>query len=288
MAFSGVLPVIAVLIQSLGLGFLLIHNNPSFSETFRLENYINARPVGLTNEASFFVYQLFFSTLALYYAWKRKIVSSKLYYILIALYIYGVIVSISRTGLLIFALFFLIVWLRESKILTVKGFLKVLAYLPFILIGLLFLGSFNIGGFNLTERLLSSFNQGADLSTLERYGSAEALFKLILDKGLILGVGIYNFQYYIKDYLPDYMDIFYYPKGVAPASFNFIFQLFVEFGVILAVFFFYKSRRYIFNVQNDRFYKDWFLFLFIFSFSFQTLNFAIPFLIFFYPSKVTI
>ena len=285
MALSGFLPALAVVIQFLGIGFTLLHNNPSFAETFRLQDYSGARPVGLTNEASFFVYQLFFANMALYYGWKKKVFNSSTFYLLALLYVFAVIFSISRTGLLIFALFYILVWFREIKIFTFSGFIRILKFLPLILIVLVVFASLNIGGFNLGQRVLSSFQSEADMSTLERYGSSKAFLQLFLDKSLFLGVGIYNHQYYIKTYLPEDMNMFYYPRGVAPASFNFIFQLFVEFGLVPMLMFFYILYKNIFNWKNDRFFKDWILFLLIFSLSFQTLNFAIPFLIFFYPSK---
>ena len=286
MGWSGLLPALAVLIQFSGIGFILIHNNPSFAEIFRVETYTGARPVGLTNEASFFVYQLFFSAMSLYYAWRDNTISKRLFYSLTGIYIFGVILSLSRTGLLIFALFYLMVWMRESKVFTAKGFFKVLKFLPVIFIVIAVLSTLNIGGFNLGERVLSSFKSEADLSTIERYGSSKALYALFFDKSLFFGVGIYNYQYYVKAYIPAEMNMFYYPKGVAPASFNFIFELLVEFGLVISMLFFYYIYLNVFKAKNERFYKDWFLFLCIFSFSFQTLNFAIPFLIFFYPSKI--
>ncbi|WP_341782608.1 hypothetical protein, partial [Ectopseudomonas mendocina] len=87
MALSGVLPVVAIFIQFSHIGFIIIHNNPSFAETFRIENYVAARPVGLTNEASFFVYQLLFSAIALYYAWKEKIINNTWFFLLTISYI---------------------------------------------------------------------------------------------------------------------------------------------------------------------------------------------------------
>lgn len=281
---SGILPVIAVILQFSHIGFILIHNNPSFAESYRIENYLSARPAGLTNEASFFVYQLFFSLLALYYSWKENLLSNINYILISFIYITGVVLSISRTGLLIFALFYFLIWLRGYNIFSIKGFLKILKFVPLIILFVLLVASLDIGGFNIGDRFLSTFQQEADISTLERYGSAQALFNLFINKTIIFGVGIYNFQYYILNYLPSYMDVFYYPKGATPSSFNFVFQIFVEFGLILSSFFFFLARKNIFNSNNDRFYKDWFLFLLIFSLSFQTLNFAIPFIIFLYPS----
>ena len=59
---SGILPALSIIIQFLGLDFIIIKNNPSFAEEFRLINFMyGERPFGLTNEASFFSYQLFFS-----------------------------------------------------------------------------------------------------------------------------------------------------------------------------------------------------------------------------------
>lgn len=284
MAWSGLLPVLAVFVQYFALGSVLLHNNPSFAEIYRLQLYAGARPVGLTNEASFFVFQLFFSSMALYYGWKNGLFSRNVFYVISALYLVGVVLSISRTGLVFFAFFYLIVWLREIRIFTISGFLKSLKFLPIIALVVGLVLSLNIGGFNLGDRVFSAFKSEADASTIERYGSANALLHLFLDKCLFLGVGIYNHQYYIKSYLPPEMSMFYYPKGTSPASFNFVFQLMVEFGLIVFLIFCFIERKLIFQNNTDRFYKDWFLFLLLYSFLFQTLNFAVPFLIFFYPA----
>lgn len=287
LVISGVLPMLAALIQSLGIGFYLIHNNPSFSEVFRVENYIGQRIVGLSNEASFFVYQLFFSTLGIYYAQKLKLYSKKKLYVLAMLYVLTVIISISRTGLLIFILFACLIAYRTFKKNILSFFLKSIFIGPFLLAMLLGLATLNVGGFNLSERLLSTFQVDADSSTLERYGTMDALFNLIIDKCLFLGTGIYNYQYYIKEYLPYYMDLSNYGKGDTPPSFNFVLQLFAEFGFPLALLFFGWICLILKKAPNDLLVKDWFLFLFLFSLSFQALNFAVPFLIILYPSRIS-
>jgi len=282
MAFAGILPALSVIIQYSGIGFILLHNNSSYSESFRMEDYLGARPVGLTNEASFFVYQLFFCTLALYYSNLRCLIKNKHYYFLLFLFILAVILSLSRTGLLVYSLFFMLVWFRKTKLLSFKSFVRAIIILPLIIGFIAILARLNVGNLNIGSHFLSAFNYSSDLSTLERYGSSEALFNLFKSKGLLFGVGIYNYQYYIKDFLPAYMSIFHYEPGIAPASFNFIIQLFAELGFIMTVFFFVKSYFTIYKPYIDSFIKDWFLFLIIFSFSFQILNFAVPFLIILY------
>jgi len=200
LAFSGILPAVAIFVQFLGIGFSMIHNNPSFAETFRVETYQGARPAGLTNEASFFVYQLFFSTLGLYYAKLHGFIQLKKYYSILLLYILAVILSLSRTGLLIYGIFFLLVWFRKNSIFSLKGLKNITIAIPIIGLVLFALSRISIANFNLGSRFLSTFDQGADASTLERYGSADALYHLLIDKTIFLGVGIYNYQYYIKSY----------------------------------------------------------------------------------------
>jgi hypothetical protein len=287
LVISGILPMIATIIQSFGIGFYLIHNNPSFSEAFRIENYTGQRIVGLTNEASFYVYQLFFSTLGVFYAYKQKIFSNNKLLWLTLFFLITVIISISRTGLLIFLIFACLVGYRKFKKNIFKFILKSVILGPVLIAFLVILGTLNIGGFNLSERLLSTFQVDADASTLDRYGSMEALYNLILDKCLLLGTGVYNYQYYIKAYLPYYMDQSSYGAGDSAPSFNFIFQIVAEFGIPLAIVFFVLAIIVLRKYKADSIVKDWFLFLFIFSLSFQTLNFAIPFLILLYPSAIS-
>jgi O-antigen ligase len=285
LVYSGVLPMLATLIQFSGIGFYLIHNNPSFAEVFHIENYVGQRIVGLTNEASFYVYQLFFSTLGIYYAYRANLMKRWKLILLAFLFIVTVIISISRTGLLLYILFAGLIAFREFKKNLLRFFLKFSILGPVFLVLIVVISTLNIGGFNLTERLLSTFQVDSDASTLERYGSMEALLNLIYDKCLLLGTGIYNYQYYIKFYLPYYMDLSSYGAGDSPPSFNFIFQLFAEFGVPLALLFFYGTMFILKKTVHETLIKDWFLFLFLFSLSFQTLNFAIPFLIILYPLK---
>ena len=284
MIIAGILPSLAVLIQFSGFGFILIHNNPSFSETFRIEDYLGARPAGLTNEASFFVYQLFFSNLALFYAHKKRLLNITMFISIAILFLACVILSISRLGQLLFFVFYAIEFGRYVNIFSLKGSLKALALLPVIL-GLVYvLGNVSIGGFNIGERFMSTFEVEADLSTIERYGSSEALLNLLVNKGLLVGVGMYNFQYYIKDYLPVYMDVLYYPRGASPASFNFVLQMVVELGLILSIVYFFLSSLILVRTPCSLI-RYWYFYLFLFSLSFQTLNFSIPFLIMFFIFK---
>ena len=286
LVYAGILPMLATFIQFSGIGFYLIHNNPSFAEAFHVENYIGQRIVGLTNEASFYVYQLFFSTLGIYYAYQRRFIKRKRLLILAVLYFITVIISISRTGLLLYLLFGGLIAFRAIKKNPFQSTFKFALLGPVLVVLVLALATLNIGGFNLSERFFSTFQVDADASTLERYGSMEALLNLIYDKCLFVGTGIYNYQYYIKAYLPYYMDASSYGAGDAPPSFNFIFQLFAEFGVPLALFFLLGSMFYLRKTKREIFVKDWFLFLFLFSLSFQTLNFSIPFLILLYPMNL--
>lgn len=285
LVYSGILPMLATFIQFSGIGFYLIHNNPSFAEVFHIENYVGQRIVGLTNEASFYVYQLFFSTLGIYYAYRTKMMKRWKLISLAFLFMVTVIISISRTGLLLYILFAGLIAFREFKKNLIRFFLKFSILAPVFIVIIMAISTLNIGGFNLTERFFSTFQVDSDASTLERYGSMEALLNLIYDKCLLMGTGIYNYQYYVKLYLPYYMDQSSYGAGDTPPSFNFVFQLFAEFGVPLAMIFFIGSVIYLRKTHHETLIKDWFVFLLLFSLSFQTLNFAIPFLIILYPLK---
>jgi hypothetical protein len=280
LALSGIIPSLAVILQSMPLNFVLIHNNPSFAETFRLEVFnSNTRPSGLSNEASFFAYQLFFcyaATLNIYFnnpEYKKRMLFIAVFYWL------ALLLSISRTGMLLFILYTIYQYFSNNPI-KFKSLLKMAAT---IAVAFFALSQITIQNFNLKDRLLSSFVADADYSTIERYGVTQALFNLIIDKSNVLGIGIYNFQFYIKEYLPSFMGIVYYAPGQSPPSFNFILQLIAELGpvifiVMFVVFFFIMKKA-------DRFVKEWFVFLFLFALSFQVLNFTIPFIILLYPNQ---
>lgn len=276
LAVSGIFPALATLIQFSGIGFDLIHNNPSFAETFKIIHYKIERPVGLTNEASFMVFQLFFPFFALFEARRKMLLKNTAFFSFIVIYLLAVLVSLSRTGLVFYLLFMMLYQFKEGiKIKTLIGITVSLGVAFFVV------KDITISGFNVTERLLSSFNIQADLSTIERYGSAEAMIKMILDKSLVLGVGIYNYGYYITSYLPSYMDVIHYSKERTVPSFNFVLQLIAEFGVPLFVIFI-SGCVWLIRKSNSYFVGIYFLFIFLFALTFQVLNFAIPFLILLY------
>lgn len=279
LVLAGILPSIAVIIQFFSLDFFIIKNNISFAENFRVINFIDGdRPLGLTNEASFFSYQLFFSFISLIQLYKFKSISKKYFYSLILLFIISLVLSLSRTGILLFIIY------GFYNLLNNKISFKVIFKVIFsIFVFLFILQNLNISGFNILDRLSSSFNFEADLSTLERYGSAHAIFNLLIDKSLVFGVGIFNYGFYIQNYLPNYMNLSdFSDRAYNIPSFNFILQLIAEFGIPLFLLFFISTVRYVLKVK-DSFISSWFLFLLIFCFTFQALNFSIPFLIYLYP-----
>lgn len=277
LAFSGIVPSLAVVFESLNIGFLLIHNNPSFSETFRIEVFNGARASGLSNEASFFGYQLFFCYMgAIELFFKHPKLKKTMLFIAVFYWI-TLLVTISRTGILLFLVYTIYKYF-ETNTLKFKSVVK----LSIILVAVFFvLSRITIQNFNLRDRFISSFVFDADLSTIERYGVTQALYKLIVDKGIILGVGIYNYQYYIKPYFPDFMSVIYYARGQSPPSFNFILQLIAELGPIIFIFMF--GCVFFILKKADSFIKEWFVFLFLFALGFQVLNFTIPFIILLYP-----
>ena len=86
----------------------------------------------------------------------------------------------------------------------------------------------------------------------------------------------------MKFYLPDYMKDLVYERGFPLPSFNFIVQLWAEFGLPIFLLFMYMVVKYIRKCKNS-FINEWFLSLFLFALSFQILNFSIPFVILLYP-----
>lgn len=280
LAFSGIIPAVVVLLQFLSIGFVVIHNNPSYAENaVRIVVYNGVRVVGLANEAANFCYGLFFSYIGLFHAYCSQLIGKKNFLAILSLYIIAVVLTISRTGLAMFVIYTLYkyIWYNRPSIATI---LK-LSVLCAVLLGSLSL--VNLHGFNLYQRLLSTGDVHADLSTIERYGLTHALFNLAMDKGLVVGVGIYNYFYYLKDYLPDYVTMnISYEYGYQLPSFNFVLQLWAEYGLFFALLFFVLVIRMV-RKCKDPLIKEWFLFLLFFAFSFQILNFSVPFLIFLYP-----
>lgn len=271
LAYSAILPSIATLLQVLGVNFMLLFNNPSYSAD--LGWMIVTRPLGLTNEASFFAYMTFFSFIGVYYSQKDNIISKKRANALYCLYLLAVLVTISRTGMLVFLLF--IILKNYNKLNWKKILVAILT--------LFVLSNVNILEFNLVDRFLSSFDFQADFSTIDRYGSAQAIATLALDKGLIWGIGIYNYMYYLYPYLPHYLQdaIPYGLKETIP-SFNFVLQLLGEFGLPLLTYFILQTYFWLKRINHEKIIKDWFLYLGIFALSFQVLNFSLPFLILLY------
>lgn len=280
LAFSGVIPAIVVFLQFLSVGFVVIHNNPSYAENaVRIVVYNGVRVVGLANEAANFCYGLFFSYIGLLHAYCSRLIGKKNFSIILSVYIIAVVLTISRTGLAMFMVYTLYKYISYNRP-SIATILK-MAVLCAILLG--GLSMVNLHGFNLYQRLLSTGDVQADLSTIERYGLTHALFNLALDKGLVIGVGIYNYFYYLKDYLPDYVMMnITYEYGYQLPSFNFVLQLWAEYGLFFAILFFALVIRGV-RKCNDPLIKEWFLFLLFFAFSFQVLNFSVPFLIFLYP-----
>ena len=190
------------------------------------------------------------------------------------------VLSISRTGLVFFIGYSIYAYWRYSRQRTLS---KIILSLGAGIVVVAALSQLKIGGFNLFERLMSTMEVEADLSTIERYGLAEALIGLAVDKGLFFGIGIYNYFYYLKDYIPDYVTISY-PYGMPLPSFNFIVQLIAEWGLPCFIVFLILSVRQIRSCQ-DRIVNEWFISLSLFAMSFQILNFSLPFIIMLYPLK---
>lgn len=219
LAYSGIIPSIAVILQACGIECLLLFNNPSFSESVGWAS--PGRPFGLSYEASFYAFMCLFSFVGVYYAVRDNIISSSRGYILYTLYAVGVLLCISRTGMLVFICF---VCLKNCSQLNFKRLVFLL-----LIIGLL--SQINWMGFNMMDRLVSSFDFEADRSTIERWGSAEGLFNLAIHKSLFFGVGIYNYFYYVMPYIPSEMyHLMNYSNSDKVVSFNFILQLWTEWG----------------------------------------------------------
>jgi hypothetical protein len=190
-----------------------------------------------------------------------------------------VLFSLSRTGMIIYLLYLLYIALIGN--LSLK---RILSISVVLICSYVVLVNLNISEINIVDRFSSSFDIEADKSTIERYGSAEAIYNLFLDKGLIFGVGIFNYGFYVNNYLPDYMDVItHYGPGHGVPSFNFILQLAAELGLPIFLIFMFASWLQLYRLNNG-FVTNWFLFLVIFCLSFQGLNFSVPFLIILFPN----
>lgn len=274
LAYSGIFPSIAIILQACGVECLLLFNNPSFAEEVKWAS--PGRPFGLSYEASFYAFMCFFSFIGVYYAIRDNIISLLKGYILYTLYITGVLLCISRTGMLVFICF---ICLKSFSNLSFKK-------VSFLLLIILLLSQINWMGFNMMDRLTSSFDFDADNSTIERWGSAEGLLNLAIHKSLFWGVGIYNYFYYIMPYIPSEMyHLMNYSNSDKVVSFNFILQLLGEWGGILFLFFFSFVFYKLFKIRKEGMVTDWFFYFFIISMSVQLMNFSLPFLILLYTPK---
>lgn len=282
LAYSGIIPSIMVVIQWLALGAFIIHNNPSYSENdLRVAYYYGERAVGLSNEAAGHCFELFFCFIGLVHCQVRKILPKNTVIILYILFFSSVIMTISRTGMVFFIGYSVYAYFKYSRKSKLK---KIIISLTAISVLVTILSSLKFNGFNLYERLLSTADVNSDLSTLERYGLADAMLGLFIDKGVVFGVGIYNYFYYIKDYIPNYMSVIVYDYGFPLPSFNFVVQLMAEYGLPLFLLFSLLVIRYI-RKTNDSFISEWFIALFFFALSFQILNFSLPFIIMLYQTN---
>lgn len=277
-ALGGIPMAIASLIQALGLGMILIHNNPSFGEILRIESYDGGRPVGLSNESSFYVFQLTFSFSMLLLAFFKKYLSNKKVLLISILYGISFLVSISRTGWVLLPLILGIIYFYERK--TNKKSYNHLGVIIFIIFGIILISNLDIQGFNVLNRFTSTFDSAADDSTIERFGSARVLFELFLDKSLFVGVGLYNYMFYVSQYYDSYMSFIY--AGSFMPSFSLVLQFLAEFGtlffgiLLLRLFIYYKTAL---SIE-----KYWFVIVLLFAVSFQVTNFACTYFIFLYST----
>lgn len=269
-ALAGILPMLAVFFQMTALPFSLYFNNPSFSTD--LGWWVSPRPLGLTNEASFYSFQITFAIVAAYYCYKEALLDKRFCMVLIVLYCFSILGTLSRTGMLVVTIFFLFKFRKHIS------FVKLC-----LLCGVIFaVFNMNIAGFNMGSRFLSSFDVEADKSTIERYGSQQALAELAWDKSRIFGVGAFDYYFYIGQYLPSYYtQTITYAKDEPIPSFNFIIQMIAELGLVLFLLYIVLLYRLVVKT-NSKFVQDWMLMLFIFALSFQVLNFSLPFTILLY------
>lgn len=276
LALSGIFPTIATYMQACGIEFTMLFNNPSYAI---LGILTPNRPFGLSYEASFYSIMCLFSFIGAYYAMEYKYINRTKSMLLMLFYFFGTILCISRTGMLILLVF--VIWKNYQSI----GIKKVMLALILLFV----LSQIEVMGFNIIERFTSSFDDGADASNIERFGSAYALVELALDKALLFGVGIYNYGYYILDYVPaELLALKNYSLKDEVVSFNFIVQLFAEWGgFIFSCFIIYVFRLLSSNKQFV-FMADWFLFFAVVSFSVQFMNFSLPFLIILYSPNLRI
>ena len=276
LAWSALLPTIAVILQFAGIECRMFFNNPSFSDKAIWAS--PTRPFGLSYEASFYAIMCFLSFIGVYYVNRERLFNKWLCYLLFILYFVGVALCFSRTGLLILLLF---VFIKNVGSYSLKK-IVVLGLLVIVLVNV------SVFGLSLVDRILSSFSINSDASTFERFGSMLGLLNLFWEKGLVLGVGIFNYTFYLYEYMPQaVISYMHFHKSSVIVSFNFILQLAAEWGFPLFVSFLYLCKKYLKPFCKDGFEKDWFIYLAILSLSVQMPNFSIAYIILLYlPSSL--
>jgi hypothetical protein len=268
----GALPTcIFSILQALGVGVLLIHNNPSFGEFNRIEIYDGQRPVGLTNEASFYVFQLCLAIPMLLICKYNKYISNFHFCSIAILIFISILLSISRTGWILAPVIILLIQFERgmNKLMSTRFLLKILVYTSLIVI----LGTFEIQGFNVLERFASSFSKQSDDSTIDRYNSIAVLLAMLTDKSLYFGVGPYNYMFYASEYFDNYMSNIY-SREFLP-SFSLILQFMVDYGLILFGVICINIRKLYKRINLTG--KAWMITCVFFALTFQITNLSVTY-----------
>lgn len=279
--YGGLPASIFAIIQSVDLpiGMYMIHNNPSYGEDFRFEYYLGGRPVGLSNEASFYVYQLSFSLGMLLLGYYKEIINRKNFFIICAIYTISILMSNSRTVFYLIPLIILVIGNKLNAKISMRNLFSIL----FLFIVCYFVSlNLSVQYFNIIERIQTILNfEDMDDSMFIRYHSILYLYRLFLDKCTIMGIGLYNYIYFISDYF----DLYFQNKighSQVP-SFSLLLQFLAELGSL--PFFILFIRLYYYQRKCTIIEYIWFIVALCYSLTFQVTNLSVTYFILLYLSK---
>jgi hypothetical protein len=297
LSISSVVPIFFVFYQTFitSSPMFLLHNNKTFRKESEVIDYLGQRAVGLSDESSFFAYLITFAFVAAIWLMHHSNSYRKktLYFLLIILQVLSVIFSLSRTGLVLMlaSLFF------YSLIESPKFLFRAIVFLIPVVITFNTLSIWLGLEYSLFERFLSIVNSSEDLSNIQRYGTAIALFDMIFSPNVVLGYGFFNYMYYIEPHFPDIMQVIISPEVEFYPSFNLIVQLFVELGLVLSVLFLiYVLKNHLENKKMHldvdqksrlKFHAAIIFTILVSALSFNVFTFSMTFLPIIYASKLS-
>jgi hypothetical protein len=275
---SSFLPIIALLYQEFlhAVPLSLYANNSTFSMDGVWLIFNGIPPKAFTQELTFFCFYTIFSIVAGFELYDNRRISASLFLGFLFLQIFGVLLAASRMGVLSMVII-LFLYMRKQLSLIKSGI---------VIIGLGLLSVFisniqqyvsglaqyasNYERVTSLLQIITQQNYSFDGSAFDRITSMIAAFNVFIQKGLLLGVGYFNLQFYSQ-------------RLESSTNHSFIIQLLAEFGLPLFIIFcliiYFISRK---MISGE---KKWLLNLSIYSLSGIPLHAPFTYLLILLPGN---